>query len=86
MRQPLAGRPYSVALHPQGGRLAISFADTTAVEVYDARTLKRLYAADTGGISGGNLAAAAWSTDGALLYAGGEYQPDGGSPRPDLAG
>ncbi len=42
--------PYSIAVHPQGGKLAIGFNDTTAVEVYDARTLKRLYAAGTSGI------------------------------------
>ena len=63
--------PFSVAVHPQGGKLAIGFNDTTAVEVYDARTLKRLYAADTSGISGGNLSKVAWSADGARLYAGG---------------
>jgi WD40 repeat protein len=44
--------PSSVAVHPQGGKLAVGFSDTTAVEVYDARTLKRLYAADTSGVSG----------------------------------
>ena len=70
--------PYSIAVHPQGRKLVIGFGDKTAVEVYDARTLKQLYAADTGSISGGNLAAAAWSADGARLYAGGEYQPAGG--------
>jgi WD40 repeat protein len=68
----LGGRePYSVAVHPQGGRLAIGFDDTTAVEVYDARTLKRLYAADTGGVSGKSLGSVAWSADGERLYAGG---------------
>ena len=42
--------PFSIAVHPNGAKLAIGFDDTTAVEVYDARTLKRLYAADTSGI------------------------------------
>jgi WD40 repeat protein len=65
--------PYSVAVHPQGGKLAVGFNDTTAVEVYDAHTLKRLYAADTSGVSGGSLNAVAWSADGARLYAGGRY-------------
>jgi WD40 repeat protein len=72
--------PYSVALHPQGGKLAVGFQDTTAVEVYDARTLKRLYAADTGGISGGNFYGVAWSADGARLNAGGFYNKDGIRP------
>jgi WD40 repeat protein len=69
--------PFSVAVHPQGGKLAIGFSDTTAVEVYDAHTLKRLYAADTSGISGGNLGRVAWSADGARLYAGGIPSKDG---------
>ena len=70
--------PISVAVHPQGGKLAVGFEDTTAVEVYDTRTLKRLYAADTVGVSGSNLSKVAWSTDGARLYAGGmspDYAP-----------
>ena len=73
-------RPYSVAVHPQGGKLALGFADTTAVEVYDARTLKRLYAADTNNIDGIDLPAVAWSADGARLYAGG--YPGGEPPSP----
>ena len=62
--------PYSIAVHPDGAKLAIGFEYTTTVEVYDARTLKRLYAAETIGIRDGNLAAVAWSADGARLYAG----------------
>ena len=64
-------RPFSVAVHPKGGKLAVGFEDTTAVEVYDAASLKRLYAASTDGISGGDLGSVAWSADGARLYAGG---------------
>jgi hypothetical protein len=73
--------PFSVSVHPQGGKLAVGFQDTTAVEVYDTRTLKRLYAANPSGVSGGNLSKVAWSADGARLYAGGRYQStDGGLP------
>ena len=32
------------------------------------------------GIAGGSLCAAAWSADGARLYAGGRYQSDGALP------
>ena len=67
--------PFSVAVHPKGGKLALGFNDTTAVEVYDAASLKRLYAANTDGISGGNLCSVAWSADGTRLYAGGTYFP-----------
>ncbi|MGO9171268.1 MAG: TIR domain-containing protein [Rhodomicrobium sp.] len=74
-------RPFSIAVHPDGTKLAVGFTDVTAVEVYDSRTLKRLYAADTSGISGGDLGGVAWSADGARLYAGGRHQSsDGGLP------
>ena len=73
--------PYSVAVHPKGGKLAVGFYDTTAVEVYDAASLKRLYAANTDGIFGGDLSKVAWSADGARLYAGGRHQSaNGGLP------
>jgi WD40 repeat protein len=72
--------PWSIAVHPKGGMLAIGFYDTTAVEVYEAVTLQLLYAADTSGITDGNLGNVAWSYDGARLYAGGEYQSGSISP------
>jgi WD40 repeat protein len=65
--------PLSIAVHPDGTKLAVGFTDTTAVEVYAARTLKRLYAANTSGVTGGNLGGVAWSADGVRLYAGGRY-------------
>ncbi len=72
--------PFSVAVHPKGGKLAVGFYDTTAVELYDAASLKRLYAANTDGISGGDLGSVAWSADGARLYAGGRIWLNGGVP------
>jgi WD40 repeat protein len=69
--------PFSIAVHPSGMKLAVGFDDSTAMEVYDAGTLKLLYAADTAGIAGGSLCAAAWSADGTRLYAGGRYQSEG---------
>ena len=69
--------PSSIAVHPDGGKLAIGFNDTTAVEVYDASTLKPLFKADTGGIEGGNLGNVAWSRDGTRLYAGGRFESKG---------
>ena len=72
--------PYSIAVHPHGAKLAIGFNDTTAVEVYDARTLRLLYPADTTGIGDGELKVA-WSSDGGRLYAGGRgYKVDGKNP------
>jgi WD40 repeat protein len=66
--------PASVALHPNGGKLAIGFNESTLVNIYDARTLKRIYPADINGILGGSLSSVSWSTDGARLYAGGQHQ------------
>ncbi len=69
--------PYSIAVHPDGTKLAVGFNDTTAVEVYDSRTLKQLYAANTRGISR-NVSSVAWSGDGERLFAGGNYDHAGG--------
>ena len=66
--------PFSVAVHPNSDRIAVGFNDSTAVEVYRAEDLQRLFAADTAHIDGGNLFAVAWSADGARLYAGGRYR------------
>ncbi len=63
--------PFSAGVRPGGGKLAIGFNDTTAVEVYDARTLKRLYAADTSGANIKGFYAVNWGGSGATLYAGG---------------
>jgi WD40 repeat protein len=68
--------PFSIAMHPKEEKLAVGFNDNTAVEVYDARALKRLYPADTSGISSGDMGSVAWSADGRQLYAGkGSWEP-----------
>ena len=67
-------QPYSIAVHPSAVKLAIGFNDATAVEIYGARTLNRLYAADTSGVTGNNLSSVAWSADGSQLYAGGNWR------------
>src|SRR5262249_45813992 len=69
--------PFSVAVHPSGSRVAVGFDDTTAVEVYDAATLKWRFAADTKGADNGDLGSVAWSADGTRLYAAGKYQRSG---------
>jgi hypothetical protein len=61
--------PQSVAVHPSGKWLAVGFSDSSDVEVYDAKSLQRVFAADTRGA--GTLSQVAWSADGARLYAGG---------------
>lgn len=72
--------PLSVAVHPSGDRVAVGFTDSTAVEVYDAGTLKRSFAAATADVGNGDISSVAWSADGQRLYAGGRY--DVGGPNP----
>jgi WD40 repeat protein len=43
---PGGKQPYSVAVHPQGERIAVGYNDTTAVDILDAKTLQRVVAAD----------------------------------------
>jgi Caspase domain/WD domain, G-beta repeat len=69
--------PFSVAVHPSTDRVAVGFAETPAVEVYDAATLAWRFAADTKNVDNGSLANVAWSADGAWLYAGGQYGKGG---------
>jgi WD40 repeat protein len=75
-------RPFSVAVavHPAGHRVAVGFEDSTAVEVYDATTLKLRFAADTKGVDNGELSTVSWSADGAKLYAGGRFNRGGLNP------
>jgi WD40 repeat protein len=68
--------PFSVAVHPKGDRVAVGFNDSAAVEVYDTMDLKRLFAAETSGVNNAHLSSVAWSSDGALLYAGGRDPND----------
>jgi WD40 repeat protein len=73
-RRRLGGKePYSVAVHPEGDRVVVGFHDSTAVEVYRAKDLQHLFAADTADVANGDLSKVAWSADGARLYAGGKY-------------
>jgi WD40 repeat protein len=73
--QTLGGKePFSVAVHPQGDRIAIGYDDRPAVDILDAKTLQRLVTADVSGVNNGNLASVAWSSDGKHLVAGGRFQ------------
>ena len=65
--------PYSVAVHPDGSKIAVGIYDKIAIDVYDARTLQRLFAADTRGVNDRNIDAVAWSSDGQRLFAGGRF-------------
>jgi hypothetical protein len=72
VKTPGGTQPYSVAFSPDGTRLAVGYEDTTNLTVYSVPDLRPVFAADTSGLSGGDLCTVAWTTDGALL-AGGEH-------------
>lgn len=74
MATPGGKRPYSVAVDPTGRRLAVGYDDTTAVDILDAASLRRIAAADTKDVVNGNLFTVTWSTDGRHLVAGGQYR------------
>jgi WD40 repeat protein len=73
-------RPFGLAFSPAGDRLAVGYADTTAVSLFDGHTLTPLPGPDTRGLDNGDVSEVAWSADGATLYAGGEYWHAGTRP------
>jgi WD40 repeat protein len=87
-RQPMTAgeRPYGIAFHPDGERLAVGFGDRPAVVLLDGRTMappaRQLGPA---GLNNRDLAIVAWSRDGATLYAAGSYADYGQVPRSVLA-
>ena len=70
--------PFGIAFSPGGDRLAVGYADSTAVSLFDGRDLTPLPGPDTEGIDNGILSGVAWSADGATLYAGGRYDHEEG--------
>jgi WD40 repeat protein len=72
-KTPGGERPFAVAVHPHGDKVAVGFRDSREVEIYDANDLQRLFVADTVGVNNGELSNVAWSADGQRLYAGGQY-------------
>jgi WD40 repeat protein len=76
---PGGKKAFSVAVHPNGDRIAVGFDDSTAVEVYRAKDLERLVPADTADVDNGDISSVAWSSDGTRLYAGGRYHDTQGA-------
>jgi WD40 repeat protein len=66
--------PTTIAVDPRGELLAVGFAESTKIDLYDRATLRLRFAADAAGLLVGDLGAVAWSKDGAHLFAGGEYK------------
>ena len=71
---PAGKKPFGVAIDPSGGRVAVGYDDEPPVSIVNARTLAPLASAQTGDLHKGDLAAVAWSRDGATLVAGGAAQ------------
>ncbi len=70
--------PYGIAVHPSGTKIAVTFDDSKAIDIYDTHTLKKISEADTSQIPRGNFYGVTWSADGLRLYAGGRgYQVNG---------
>ena len=84
MAAPGGSQPFGIAFSPDGQRLAVGYADSTAVDLLDGTSLATLPGPDTGGIDNGDLGNVAWSADGTTLYAGGQYA-DGSGVSPVLA-
>lgn len=71
----LGRQPHGVRFAPDGKRLAVGFADLPRVAMLRADTLERdAWTPAADGLAGGGLHNVAWSSDGALLYAGGSWR------------
>ena len=64
---------YRACFSPDGNRIAVGFADTTNVVVLDGSDLNFLFAPDISGVDNGDLSSVAWSADGRILFAGGDW-------------
>jgi WD40 repeat protein len=68
--ETLGGKqPWSIAVHPQGDKIAVGYSRATAVDILDAKSLQRLVAADVNG----DLRSVSWSSDGTRLVTGGLF-------------
>jgi WD40 repeat protein len=73
---PGNSQPFGIAFSPDGARLAMGYAEATAVTLLDGHTLAGLPGPDLTGLTGGDIGNVAWSRDGRTLYAGGHYGED----------
>ena len=65
--------PFSVAISPDGSKVAVGYDDIYKVDVLDGKDLNYLFTPDSTGITKGDMAAVCWSLDGKNPYAGGKY-------------
>lgn len=64
--------PRDIALNPAGTLLAVSYSDSTAIDIYNSSTLSLAFSVPTAGLNSDFLAVA-WSSDGSVLAAAGDY-------------
>jgi WD40 repeat protein len=74
--------PFGIAFSPGGAKLAVGYADVSAVDLFDGQSLAMLPRPNLDGLAPGAVAKVAWSADGATLFAGLNYA---GDCRPVLA-
>jgi WD40 repeat protein len=70
----LGSQPFGLAFAPDGRWLAVGYADTAAVAVLHADTLKFAYAPAVAAKTEGSLNAVTWSSDGRELLAAGTWK------------
>jgi Caspase domain/WD domain, G-beta repeat len=63
---------FSIAVEPNGRRIAVGYNETPMLDLFDAHTLRWLGTTDLTGANG-DLAAVAWSSDGQRLLGGGKF-------------
>jgi WD40 repeat protein len=69
--------PGDFSLHSASNRLAVGYANSNVVDVFDASTLRRLYAIGEASTTSHGFSVVAWSEDGRRLYVAGKHQVDG---------
>jgi WD40 repeat protein len=78
---PGGQKPITVRYSPGGDELAVGYIDVPAISIASGRDLTLLYQVATGGLAGQvNLSTIVWSSDGAFLYAGGDFRGSGLNP------
>jgi WD40 repeat protein len=78
---PGGQKPITVRFSRGGDELAIGYIDVAAISIASGRDLTLLHQVAAGDLVGQvNLSTVAWSSDGAFLYAGGDFRGSGLNP------
>jgi WD40 repeat protein len=78
---PGGQKPITVRFSPGGDELAVGYIDVAAISIASGRDLTLLHQVAAGDLGGQvNLSTVVWSSDGAFLYAGGDFRGSGLNP------